>query len=154
MSTQSYIHDLRQAVGPRPINLVGAAGLVLSEAGDVLLLRRVGGRTWGVVTGISELGEALEETLRRELHEETGLTLTAAILLDVISGPETYREIGNGDRFSAYTALYRATGWHGVPVPDGMEIEELRFFPPDALPELAGPVSRRAVQFLAAQVPA
>lgn len=135
MSTRDHVRDLRAVLGPRPVNFVGAAGLVQNGAGEVLLLRRVGADRWGLVAGISELGEALEETLRRELEEETGLTLRRAELLDVLS-PASLSRVANGDAFYSYTALFRVTEWSGTPRPDGVEIAEARFFPLDNLPLL------------------
>ena len=135
VSTQDYVRDLRAALGPRPVNFVGAAGVIQNGAGEVLLLRRVGSDRWGLVTGISELGEALEETLRREMEEETGLTLHRARLLDMLS-PAGLSRVANGDEFYSYTALFRVTGWSGTPRPDGVEIAEARFFPLHSLPPL------------------
>ncbi|GAA5513789.1 NADH pyrophosphatase [Deinococcus carri] len=135
MSTKDYVRDLRALVGPRPVNFVGAAGLIQNARGEVLLLRRAHAERWGLVTGISELGEALEETLRRELLEETGLTLHHAELLDMLS-PDRLAQVANGDQFYSYTALFRVTGWSGDPVPDGVEIAEARFFALDDLPPL------------------
>lgn len=73
MSKPDYVSDLRAVPGSRPVNFVGAAGLIRDGAGRVLLVRRVGAQRWGLVTGISELGEGLLATLRREAAEEVGL---------------------------------------------------------------------------------
>ncbi|WP_295820369.1 NUDIX domain-containing protein [uncultured Deinococcus sp.] len=146
MSIHDSIRDLRAVIGTRPINLIGAGAVITDAHGHVLLCRRVGGRAWGVPTGISELGEALDATMRREVREETGLHVHTADLLDVVSGPDTYRRLANDHEFYAYTALCRVTVWSGNPQPDGVEIAELSFFAPDGLPPLGGPVTRRAVQ--------
>lgn len=140
---------LRALVGTRPVNLVGAAGLVLNAAGELLLQRKRGAVRWSVPGGICELGEAFEATLKRELHEETALTVNRADLLAVVSGPQTHHRLGHGDEFFMYTAVYVVRDWQGTPTPDGEESEELRFFGLDALPELAGPVGRRAAELLA-----
>ena len=135
VSTKDYVRDLRAALGSRPVNFVGAAGVIQNAAGEVLLLRRVGSERWGLVTGISELGEALEETLRREMEEEAGLTLHRAELLDMLS-PDSLSRVANGDEFYPYTALFRVTKWSGTPRPDRVEIAEARFFPLNSLPPL------------------
>lgn len=149
MSIQGYIGELRAAVGPRPLNLVGAAAPITDARGHVLLGRRAGGHTWGVPAGLSELGEALKDTLTREVHEECGLHVHAADLLDVISGPHAHHRLANGHEFYAYTALYRVTAWSGTLRPDGDEIADVAFHAPVALPALGGPVTRRAVEALA-----
>ena len=135
MSTKDYVRDLRRLVGHAPVNFVGAAGLICNAAGEVLLQRRQGSERWGLVAGIAELGEPLEQTLRREVHEEIGLTVQAAEFLELLE-PEGLSRVANGDEFYSYTALYRVTAWTGEPVPDGVEIAEARFFSPDNFPPL------------------
>ena len=68
----------------RPI--VGVGGVVV-EQGRVLLARR--GRApllgeWSIPGGALKVGETLEEALRRELREETGLEVTPLELLEVL----------------------------------------------------------------------
>ena len=140
-----YIPYLRSLIGPRPVNLVGAAGAVFNPAGELLLQRKVGAERWTVPGGICELGECFEDTLRRELLEETSLVVHTADLLAVVSGEQTFHRLHNGHEFYMYTALFRVTAWSGTPTPDGLEGEELRFFAPHELPPLAGPVGRRLV---------
>lgn len=147
MSTSGYVRDLRALVGHVPVNWVGACALVPSPAGEVLLQRRRDTGGWGTPGGIAELGEALEDTLRRELREETGLRPLEVRLLTVVSGKETHVQLPNGDEFYQVTAVYVVPAWEGEPTPDGTETE-LRFFPLDALPAGLGPVDRRALELL------
>lgn len=85
--------------------------------------------------GHQRTGEALPDTLRREALEETGLSLGAVELLELLS-PAGLAQVANGDEFYAYTALFRVSDWSGTPVPDGVEIAEARFFSLDDLPPL------------------
>ncbi|MHA0034892.1 NUDIX hydrolase [Deinococcus sp. PESE-13] len=135
MSTKEYVRDLRRLVGHAPVNFVGAAGLICNAVGEVLLQRRQGSERWGLVAGIAELGEPLEQTLRREVQEELGLTVQAAEFLELLE-PEGLSRVANGDEFYSYTALYRVTAWAGTPVPDGIEIAEARFFSLSEFPPL------------------
>jgi ADP-ribose pyrophosphatase YjhB (NUDIX family) len=66
--------------------LVGV-GIVVFNAGRVLLVRRgkpprEGG--WSLPGGRQRLGEAVRETARREVLEETGLEVEVTALLDVL----------------------------------------------------------------------
>lgn len=135
MSREGYIRDLRALIGPRPVNLIGVAALITDPHGQLLLARRARSDRWGLIAGLSELGESPDATLRREVHEESRLTVTDAHLLDLL-GPAQLSEAPNGDQFYAYTAAYRVTGWHGAPQPDGHELAELRFWPRADLPRL------------------
>ena len=136
--------------GPNPVNLVGAAGAVFNPAGELLLQRKVGAERWTVPGGVCELGECFEDALCRELLEETSLVVHAADLWAVVSGEQTFKHMHNGHEFYMYTALFRVTSWYETPTPDGHESEELRFFPPDDLPVLAGPVGKRLGEMLKA----
>lgn len=144
----NYVHELRARVGHAPVNLAGACALVVNAAGEVLLQRRTDTGGWGTPGGLAELGEALEDTLRRELLEETGLTPLDTELLTVVSGPATFVRLPNGDAFYQVTAVYLIRAWEGTPRADGAEGLELRFFPLDALPAPLGPVDMRAMAFL------
>jgi 8-oxo-dGTP diphosphatase len=69
---------------PPPVRVAGA--LVVDDAGRIFFQKRSATRklfpnTWDVVGGHMEPGETLEDTLRRELVEETGWQLS------VILGP-------------------------------------------------------------------
>lgn len=66
--------------------LGGVAALIEDGAGRVLLMRRAAGRdyapgVWECVTGRLEQGEGFEAALHREVHEETGLTVTPTALI-------------------------------------------------------------------------
>ncbi len=56
----------------RPLPSVVA--VALDEGGRVVLMRRSGG-AWSLPGGLMEWGEQIEETLRREVLEETGLAV-------------------------------------------------------------------------------
>ena len=147
MSKPDYVRYLRALVGQRPVNLSGSC-VVVMRGQEILFQRRSDNGFWGLPGGISELCEALESTARRELLEETGLVAGELHLLSVISGPETYTQLPNGDEICQMSAIYLCRDWSGQPVPDGVEGLELRFFSLDAAPTLLGPVNRQALRLL------
>jgi len=68
----------------RPIVGVGA---IIIQNGKILLEKRKndpGRGKWSIPGGIVELGESLEQTVIREVQEETGLVVDAPELIDVV----------------------------------------------------------------------
>ena len=93
-----YIMDLRAYAGHRPLIQVGAAVLVEDGEGRLLLQKRTDDHLWSFsAAGSMEPGESAEETARRELLEETGLTAYSLELLGVYSGKEEHHIYPNGD---------------------------------------------------------
>jgi 8-oxo-dGTP diphosphatase len=65
--------------------LVGVGGVVIAD-GRVLLIRRAGPPLqgeWSIPGGLLELGESLDQGVRRELAEETGLEVRVLDLIEV-----------------------------------------------------------------------
>lgn len=109
----------------RPKLFVGVSGVVLNEAGEVLLLRhRFHHRSpWGLPGGLLERGENLVECWQREVKEETNLT----VAVDRLVAQRTTRL--NID----FILQGRVTG--GEMILDSTEILDAGYFPPDALPD-------------------
>jgi 8-oxo-dGTP pyrophosphatase MutT (NUDIX family)/GNAT superfamily N-acetyltransferase len=135
-SMSDYIKEIRELIGSRPFILIGSAVLVFNKDYEVLLQLRTDTGRWGIPGGAMEPGESFEETARRELFEETGLTLNMLKFLDVAAGEEYYFQYPNGDEIYNAIALYACEDWEGnLKMNDG-ESTELRFFPLHSLPSL------------------
>lgn len=52
---------------------MSVAGAVVREDGRVLVIRRADNGTWEPPGGVLELTETIEDGVRREIHEETGI---------------------------------------------------------------------------------
>ena len=131
-----YMEELRQLVGKRPIIGVGATILVFNLNREILLQLRSDTNTWGLPGGGMEAGEKIEETAKRELFEECGLTLEASKLLTVLSGSEYHFVYPNGDELHTVIVLFEALRVSGeLSINDG-ESSELRYFNLSLLPML------------------
>lgn len=130
-----YIMGLRKIVGHRPLLQVGASVIVEDDRGWVLLQKRADNRCWGYAGGSVELDEPVEEAARRELFEETGLTAGKLELFGVFSGKELHYIYPNGDEVSNVDIVFVCREYSGILKCQDGESEELRFFPPDGIPE-------------------
>ena len=137
-----YIMELRKIVGHRQLLQVGARVIVENEQGEVLLQKRTDNHCWGYAGGSVELDEVVEDAARRELFEETGLVALELELFGVFSGKDTHYVYPNGDEVSNVDIVYLCKQFEGSLKCQEKEVEDLRFFPADALPESLSPPIR------------
>ena len=117
--------------------ICGITGIVRADDGRVLLLRHrlwPSARQWGFPTGYARKGERHEDTIAREVREETGLTVKVGWLVKIRSGYKYRIEV-----------YYEATLIGGLDhlKLDNREILEARLFPLDALPAGLPPLHRQ-----------
>src|SRR5579875_168943 len=112
----------------QPKFICGITGIVRDEDGRVLLLRHrlwPEHRQWGFPGGYASKGERHEDTIVREVREETGLTVRPGRLLAVRSG---YKY-----RIEVYYEATLAGGLEDLTL-DPREVLEARLFAPADLP--------------------
>lgn len=131
----NYIQSLRKYIGTKPIIAPGSAIIVFNGKGELLLQLRSDTLDWGIPGGGMELGDTFEETARKELFEETGLTAQSLELLTLVSGKEFYYQFPHGDEIYNATAVYKAVSIEGSLKKDGESLE-LAYFPLHSLPSL------------------
>ena len=114
----------------------GAAAIIVNDKGQILLQSRTDNERWGLPGGCQELGERFEETVIREVKEETNLEITEdnLELIGIIAGGTRRKEYPNGDVVINNTALYCVKNYTGEVKWDS-ESKEMRFFDLDNLPE-------------------
>jgi len=141
-----YIRDMRKLVGQRPIMQCGASVIVENERGEVLLEKRADTHDWAYVGGAVELYEQVETAAARELEEEAGLIADELTLLGVFSGESMRYTYPNGDQVSNVDIVFLCRSYHGELTPQLSEVEDLRFFAVDALPEPLFPANLPGIQ--------
>jgi 8-oxo-dGTP pyrophosphatase MutT (NUDIX family) len=114
----------------------GAAAIIVNDKGQILLQSRTDNERWGLPGGCQELGERFEETVIREVKEETNLEITEENLelIGIIAGGTRRKEYPNGDVVINNTALYCVKNYTGEVKWDS-ESKDMRFFDLDNLPE-------------------
>ncbi|MER7668600.1 NUDIX domain-containing protein [Kitasatospora sp. NPDC096128] len=73
-----------------PLHSVSVAGAVVREDGRVLAIRRADNGTWEPPGGVLELTESVEDGVRREVYEETGIKVGVERLTGV------YKNVSRG----------------------------------------------------------
>ena len=106
---------------------LGVRGIVLDEAGRVLLVEHTYLKGWYLPGGGVDAGETAEAALVRELREEVGVEVEGRpALLSIHSAERLFK----GD----HVIVYRVDRWRRVASDAEGEILRAEFFAPDALP--------------------
>ena len=113
----------------------GAAAIIVNDKGQILLQSRADNDKWRLPGGCQELGERFEDTVIREVKEETNLDITEdnLELIGIVSGNSRRNEYPNGDVVINNTALYCVKDYSGELKWDS-ESKNMNFFDLDNLP--------------------
>ena len=129
-----YYRDPDAPTPNRPLR-VGVVAFV-EHAGCVLMERRSDCGQWCLIGGRVEDDQSVEDALRAEVHEESGLMVAASTLFGVFSDPSMIARYALGSESAIARVLTQA---FTVQVDDvsalacSDESEELRFFSRDEL---------------------
>ena len=107
----------------------GAAAIIVNSDGQILLQSRADRDEWGLPGGCQELGERFQDTVIREVKEETNLDIKEEDLelIDIVSGDSRKSMYPNGDVVFNNTVLYCVRAYSGELRWDS-ESKEMRFF--------------------------
>jgi 8-oxo-dGTP diphosphatase len=114
---------------------IGVFALIFNEEKQVLLGHRRDIDWWNLPGGGMEVGETVDEALRREVREETGLEVKVERLVGIYSKPQKQEVV--------LTFLCRVIG--GT-LQSTEETRESRYFAPDALPRNTLPKHRQRIE--------
>lgn len=114
----------------------GASAVILNDKGQILLQSRADRNKWSLPGGCQEIGERFQDTIIREIKEETNLDVKEEDLelVDIVSGPSRKRDYPNGDIVFNNTVLYFIKNYSGK-LKWNKESKEMRFFDLDKLPD-------------------
>jgi 8-oxo-dGTP diphosphatase len=114
---------------------LGVFALIFDEQGRVLLAHRNDIDWWNLPGGGMEAGETVDEAMRREVREETGLEVEVEQLVGVYSKPQK-QEVVLTLRCRVVGGVLRATE----------EARDCRYFSPAALPSNTLPKHRQRIE--------
>lgn len=114
----------------------GAAAIIVNDKGQILLQSRADRDKWGLPGGCQELGERFQDTVIREIKEETNLVVKEEDLelIDIVSGSSRRNDYPNGDVVINNTALYCVRNYSGKLKWDN-ESKNMKFFDLENLPQ-------------------
>lgn len=135
MKTTKFFY--RDPDAPRPNQPIGVGVLALIENGNKLLLeRRSDCGRWSLVGGAVEVEESLDSVLRREVLEETGLSIKTYELFCISSDPTRIIEYPDGNVIRLLSFVYEVEIENFDSIRSSEESQELRFFEEVELSEL------------------
>lgn len=129
-----FYHRDPEAPTPQSIG-VGALALIERDGRLLLELRSDCGR-WGLPGGGVGADEEVEDALRREVFEETGLTVTSQERFGVFSDASRVIAYPDGGVVRLVSFVYRATVEDVSPLRVSEESLDLRFFDREELRDL------------------
>jgi 8-oxo-dGTP pyrophosphatase MutT (NUDIX family) len=121
---------------PRANSIVPAASaIVANDEGKILLHRRSDNDLWALPGGTMEIGESIQETLVREVKEETGLDVMPEYVVGLYTDPKHVIAFSDGEVRQQFSICFacRIIGGN-IQVSD--ESFEVRFFSPDEIKQL------------------
>jgi mutator protein MutT len=141
---EDYIKRIRKHIGTDPLLLVGVGAIIVQE-GKILLQKRTDNKKWAIHGGALEPGETIVETLFRELKEELGITPVKYEFFKVFSGEDMHVFYPNGDEVFLISIIYICSEFEGTFVMQKEEVEALKWFSTDNLPEDINSPADRAI---------
>jgi 8-oxo-dGTP pyrophosphatase MutT (NUDIX family) len=132
---QSYLGRLRKYVGKSKLIAVGVRAILQDDTERILFVQRRDNGQWVLPAGSMELDESILDACRREVWEETGLTVETATLIAVYSHPRYSIITVYGDPYQIVSFVFRVDKWSGTLSSTTDETIAAQFFQLNALPE-------------------
>lgn len=130
---EGHIARVRALVGSSLLVVPGVAVCLYDADGRILLAHQRGAGVWSTPGGAVEPGETVAQACAREAREELGIDVTPRSVVGVFGPDEVVYP--NGDRTAYVTTAFACTTGQ-QPVPDGDEVDGLRWVDPDEADEL------------------
>ncbi|MEP7286107.1 MAG: NUDIX domain-containing protein [Chloroflexota bacterium] len=136
MSISDYVSAIRAKIGHDLLLMPGVGAVIINEAGHILMQLRSDNGRWGLPGGAIDPGEEPADAVIREVREETGLDVIPERIVGVYSGPDYRIRYPNGDEAMIVSITFACRPVSGDPRVNDDESLEIRYFAPDALPEM------------------
>jgi ADP-ribose pyrophosphatase YjhB (NUDIX family) len=133
MGRRDYLND---PDAPPANSLVPAASVVVvDDQGRILLHRRTDNDMWALPGGAMDIGETIADCARREVLEETGLTVDVQSIVGLYTDPGHVFAYDDGEVRQEFSICFHARVSGGT-IQASEESHEVRFFKPDEIDDL------------------
>ena len=148
MPIPEFVVEIRKMIGHHEMWLPGVTAVV-TRGDEILLVRRADNGEWTPITGIPEPGEEPARAAAREALEETGVEVSVDRLASTSAHPGIVHV--NGDRASYLDLTFACTYVSGEAHVADDESSDVRWFPQDAMPEMAASMAQRIADALSGE---
>ncbi|SEN48567.1 NUDIX domain-containing protein [Lihuaxuella thermophila] len=133
MARTDYYH---QPGAPKPNSLVPAASAVVTDSeGRILLHKRSDNHLWSLPGGAMELGESIEETIIREVKEETGFDVEVIKCIGIYTDPNHVIAYSDGEVRQQFSICFSCRIVSGE-IAVSSESVQVKFFTKEELEQL------------------
>jgi len=133
-----YIKTMRALIGHETLVTIGCGAIMEDREGRILLQRKGDPGIWGIPGGIMEIGETFEETVKREVLEETNLHIQQFTLFGIYSGKNGFAQYANGDKVFSVQIIFHVSAYEGS-IQMNEEAAELAFVDKMQIPSNLNP---------------
>ena len=135
---KNYIKRIRSKLGSEKFIHPAARIIIENEQEEILFISRRDNDRIGLPAGAIEENETIENCIRREVEEETGLRLIEIEVIGISSNPEIETvKYPNGDVIQYFTVEFYSNKWEGeIEVNDTKEVKSAQFLHKETLNQL------------------
>lgn len=133
-----YIKQIRQKMGKDKFIHPAARILIENNSGEILIIKRCDNGKIGIPAGGIEFNETIEECIKREVKEETGLIINKLEVIGISTNPNSESvTYPNGDQIQYFTIEFYSSDFVGeLRKVETEEIQEVKFVKRNELEEL------------------
>lgn len=126
---KNYIQKLREKIGNEKFIHPAARIIIENDKNEFLFITKKDNGALGIPAGGFEENETIEECIKREVKEETGLDIIDMNVIGISSKPNIeFVEYPNGDKIQYFTIEFYSNQWEGkLKINDKTEIKSVQF---------------------------
>ncbi len=133
----SYLGKLRQKVGNQLLQVPGTRIIIENSKNEILLQKRSDFNLWGLPAGSPEVNESISDCIKREVLEETGLTIKDLNVIGCASDPKyEIFSYPNKDKIHNYSLIFYTKKFTGKLTTNDPETLELKWYKINKLPKM------------------